>query len=193
MVLAAVFALHAGALALLLAEMRTRLIRGDAAASPLSVWLLEPRKRPDSATPPQRAPRAGAAAPAPAPIPEGVPPSSTAPVVPGAIDWRAEAASAASRATQASADRTRQAQALAPKVSPMFKVRPRPREFPWDYASTHRIEPAGGLATIVHVNDQCAVAFFLIIPFAAGCSLEKPQVRGDLFEHMHDPAPLPPP
>ena len=193
MVLAAVFALHAGALALLLAEMRTRLIRGGTEASPLSVWLLETRKRPDNGAPLHRVPRAAAAAPAAAPMPESEPPSSTAPVVPEAIDWMAEAASAARRATQASVDRNRQAHALAPKVSPMFEVRPRPREFPWDYASTHRVEPAGGLATIVHVNDQCAIAFFLIIPFAAGCSLEKPQVRGDLFEHIHDPEPVPQP
>jgi hypothetical protein len=27
---------------------------------------------------------------------------------------------------------------------------------------------------------------FVIIPIL-GCALEKPQVRGDLFEHMHDP------
>jgi hypothetical protein len=51
----------------------------------------------------------------------------------------------------------------------------------------------GGLATVIHLNDQCAIALFLIIPFAGGCAPEKPPARGDLFEHMHDPDPAPEP
>jgi hypothetical protein len=52
-------------------------------------------------------------------------------------------------------------------------------------------EPGGG--TVIHLNDSCALVLFIIVPMIA-CALEKPPVRGDLFEHMHDRAdqgPLP--
>lgn len=75
----------------------------------------------------------------------------------------------------------------------MFAARPKRHEFQWNYASTHRVEAVGGLATVIHLNDQCAIVLFVIIPFAGGCALEKPPARGDLFEHMHDPDPAPDP
>lgn len=191
-VLAGVVALHAGALVLLLAEMRTRLLRGEAEPTPLSVWLLEPRKQPPAVPPAPRFRRVAPAPLAPTPRPPSEPPP-TAPPAPNAIDWTAEAASEASRETQADLDRRRQAHALSPQTSPMFAERAKGREFPWDYASTHRVQPVGGLTTIVNINDQCGIVFFLIIPFAGGCTLEKPEARGDLFNHMHDPQPAPQP
>lgn len=74
----------------------------------------------------------------------------------------------------------------------MFAARPKAPAFHWDHASTHRVEPVPGLGTIIHLNDQCAIFLFVIIPMA-GCALEKPPARADLFEHMHDPDPDPEP
>ena len=188
-VLAAVVGLHALALLLLLAEMRTRLMRNAVEASPLSVWLLEPQAREAARAATRPSSRSTRPILAPVPRVESEPPPPTAPPAPAAIDWTAEAAVAASRQSEADTERNRQARALAPKTDPMFAARVKRPEFHWDYAHTHRIEPAGGLATIVHLNDRCAIAFFLIIPFAGGCALEKPEARGDLFEHMHDTEP----
>jgi len=67
----------------------------------------------------------------------------------------------------------------------MFATRARRPRFHWNYARTHRVEPVAGLGTVIHLNDQCAILLFVIIPMV-GCALEKAPVRGDLFEHMHD-------
>jgi len=191
-VLAAVVAAHAGALLVLLAETRTRLVRGEAQASPLIVMLLEP-----SARPPAAASTGTAARPPvfrynpPAEAEATLPPVT--PTAPGtAIDWAAEATGSAARQIEADEQRARQARALAPKPSPMFVARPRRHEFQWNYARTHRVEAVPGLGTVIHLNDQCAIVLFVIIPMV-GCALEKPPVRGDLFEHMHDPDPGPEP
>jgi len=194
-VLAAVVAVHAGALALLIAETRSRLVHGTAQAPPLLVLLLPSPERPAAAEasgraaaradrPRSRAPAARAVeVPAPAP-----------PAVPGtAIDWAAQAEGSAAREVEAGERRARQARALAPKPSPTFAVRAKRPEFHWDYARTHRVEPLPGLETVIHLGDECAVVLFLVIPFAGGCALEKAPVRGDLFEHMHDPEPAPEP
>lgn len=192
LVFAAVVAAHAGALLLLLAETRSRLVRGEAEAGPLLVMLFQPREHQTSATsagpaahPPTSRYRPAAAAEPQAPAP-------VIPAAPGAvIDWAAEASAATARQVETDERRARQARALA-KPNPMFARAPRRAPgIPWDYAATHRVEPLGGLTTAIHLNDQCAVVLFLIIPFAGGCALEKPKVRGDLFEHMHDPDPAP--
>jgi hypothetical protein len=192
LLLVAVVAAHAGALLLLLAETRTRVVRGEPETSAFLVMLLEPAERQAPAAP--RRPRAhppasslGRAAAA-----ETAVSAPAAPPGPGAaIDWTAEAAVSATRQIEVDKQRVRQARALAPKPSPLFARRPKRPGFHWDYASTHRVETVAGLATVIHLNDRCAIALLLIIPFAGGCTPEKPPVRGDLFEHMHDPDPEP--
>ena len=188
--LAAVFALHAGALVLLVEETRSRPVYGEAETSPLLVWLIEPLERPRFQPPPRPSSRAARTA-APAQITESPPPSPSAtPAAPGtAIDWALEAAQSADAQAQAARQHERQARALAPTPSPMFAAPPKRHEFGWDYARIHRVEPIGGLGTVIHLNDRCAVALFIIIPFGGGCALGKPAARGDLFDHMHDPEP----
>jgi len=176
-VLAAVVAVHAGALALLIAETRSRLVHGTAQAPPLLVLLLPSPERPAAA-------EASGRAAARADRPRSRPP---------AIDWAAQAEGSAAREVETGERRARQARALAPKPTPTFAVRAKRPEFHWDYARTHRVEPLPGLETVMHLSDECAVVLFLVIPFAGGCALEKAPVRGDLFEHMHDPEPAPEP
>ena len=121
-------------------------------------------------------------------------PAPAAPAAAGAgIDWVAEAGVSVTRQIEADEQRARQARALTLKPSPLFAGGPKRPGFRWDYASTHRVETVAGLATIIRLNDRCAIALFLIIPFAGGCALEKPAVRGDLFNHMRDPDPAPEP
>jgi len=189
LVLAGVAALHALALLLLVTGMRARLVPGMTDVAPLIVTLLEPHERPRIAAskrlPRSLSPRISAPA----------PPAGKAPAVPPrpdagtAIDWAAEATASANDQLAADALHARQAGALAPPKSALFAAQAKRHGFQWDYARTHRVEGIPGLATVVHLGDRCAVAFFLIIPFAGGCALEKPEVRGDLFDHMHDREP----
>jgi hypothetical protein len=187
LVLAAVVAAHVGVLLLLVAETRSRLLRGEGETTPLVVLLLRPAEPHPSAAS-QARPTAFRDRASAAPAIEAAAPRT--PAVPGsAIDWAAEAAASATRQVEADEQRARQARALLPSTGGMFSARAKRPQFHWNYARTHRIEPQPGLATVIHLNDQCAIVLFLIIPFAGGCALEKPPVRGDLFEHMHDPEP----
>jgi hypothetical protein len=190
LLLATVVAVHAGALLVLLTETRTRAVRGEPEASALIVMVLEPREREPRVAP--RRPEAHSAAyrlgPAAAAEAAGAAPAA-APAPGAAIDWTREAARSAARQIDADEQRGHQRRALAVEASPVFAARPQRPGFPWNYAATHRVEAVGGLATVIHLNDQCAIALFLIIPFAGGCALEKPPPRGDLFEHMKDPVP----
>lgn len=195
LVLAIVVAIHAGLLVLLIAETRARLVHGDAQVPPFLVLLLQ------SPEPPAAAGASGSAAAranklhsrAPAGITVEVPPPAPPAAPATTIDWTAEAGASAARKVEADEQRARQAHALALKPSPMFAVRGKHPEFHWDYAHTHRVEPLPGLATAIHLSDECTIVLFLIVPFAGGCALEKAPVRGDLFEHMHDPEPMPEP
>ena len=194
LVFAAVVGAHAGALLMLLAETRSRLVRGEADASPLLVMLFQPRERetPAASAGPAAHPPASRYRSAAAAEPEA--PAPVIPAAPGAaIDWAAEASAATAREIEADAQRSRQARALAPKSSSVFAARPKRHEFHWHYASTHRVEPVPGLGTIIHLSDECAIFVLVIIPIAGGCALEKTPARGDLFEHMHEPDPTPEP
>ena len=195
-VLALVVAIHAGAVLVLLAEMRTRLVRGEPASTPLVVMLL-PLREPQHSAPQLRATAARPSAIRHVPSPSTqaeAPPAPPSPTAPGnATDWAAEATASAARQVDANEQRARQARALTPKPSPLFGARPRRPEFHWDYGRTHRVEPVPGLGTVIHLNDRCAIALFVIIPFAGGCALGKIPARGDLFEHIHDPDPAPEP
>jgi hypothetical protein len=189
LVLAGVAALHALALLLLVTGTRARLVSGIADVVPLLVTLLEPRERPRTAAsghvPRALSPRIAPAA----PPPSEVPPVAPRPDAGTAIDWAAEATASANDQLAADALHARQASALAPPKSALFAAQAQRHGFQWDYARTHRVDGIPGLATVVHLGDRCAVAFFLIIPVAGGCALEKPQARGDLFDHMHDGEP----
>jgi hypothetical protein len=190
LVLAGVAALHALALLLLVTGTRARLVPpGMTDVAPLIVALLEPHERPRTAAS-GHVPRALSPRIAPtAPLPSEAPPVPPRPDAGTAIDWAAQATASANDQLAADALRTRQASALAPPKSALFAAQAKRHGFQWDYARAHRVEGIPGLATVVHLGDRCAVAFFLIIPFAGGCALEKPQARGDLFDHMHDGEP----
>jgi len=190
LILAGVAALHGLVLLLLVIETRARLVARMSDATPLIVTLLEARELRQTPPATRRVPHVRslrAIAPAAAPSEAAPPaPSSAAGIT---IDWAAEAAAAANAQLAADARRALQANALAPPQSALFAAPAKRREFHWDDASIHRTEAVPGLATIVHLNDQCAVALFLFIPFAAGCTLDKLPARGDLFDHMHDSQP----
>jgi hypothetical protein len=189
LVLAGVAALHALALLLLVTGTRARLVPGMTDVAPLIVTLLEPHLRPRPAAS-RRLPRAlSPRISPPAPPPSAAPPVPTRPDAGTAIDWAAEATASANDQLAADALHARQASALAPPKSALFAAQAKRHGFQWDYARTHRVEGLPGLATVIHLGDRCAIAFFLIIPFAGGCALGKPEVRGDLFDHMHDREP----
>jgi hypothetical protein len=189
LVLAGVAALHALALLLLVTGTRARLVPGMTDVVPFIVTLLEPHERPRTAES-GRVPRAPSPrSPPPAPPLVGAPAVPPRPDAGAAIDWAAEATASANEQLAADALHARQAGALAPPKSALFAPQARRHGFQWDYARTHRVEGIPGLATVIHLNDRCAIAFFLIIPFAGGCALGKPEVRGDLFDHMHDREP----
>lgn len=189
LVLAGVAALHALALLLLVTGMRARLVPGMTDVAPLIVTLLEPRERPRRAAS-RRLPRAlSPRISPPAAAQSKAPPVPTRPDAGTAIDWAAEATASANDQLAADALHARQAGALAPPQSALFAAQAKRHGFQWDYARTHRVEGIPGLATVIHLGDRCAIAFFLIIPVAGGCAVEKPEARGDLFDHMHDREP----
>jgi hypothetical protein len=189
LVLTGVAALHALVLLLLVTQTRARLVPGLTEVAPLIVMLLEPREPPrmpaSAGVRRAHAPRVAPPAPLLPEAPPVPPPQSDTGT---AIDWAAQASAAASDRLASNARDARQASALAPPKSALFAAQPKRHGFEWDYARTHR-EGIPGIATVIHFGDRCAIAFFLIIPVAGGCAVEKPQARGDLFDHMHDPQP----
>jgi hypothetical protein len=192
--LTGVVTLHAGALLIVLEETRTKVVPVAAESPTLLVTLLsvlEPQRR--SVT---RVGRSVAERHRPAMV-ESVTPEASDPDLQTAprstIDWFAAAKDEAARQVEANEQRQRQARAFA--LPPNMFTPPAPKRpgFHWDYAATHRVEAVPGGATVIHLNDSCALVLFIIIPMI-GCALEKPAVRGDLFDHMHDganEAPLP--
>jgi hypothetical protein len=192
--LTGVVTLHAGVLLIVLEATRTKFVPAAAESPALLVTLLsglEPQ-RPSGAP----AVRRVAARHRPAAL-ENATPGAPAPDLPtgsrGTIDWVAVAQDEAARQVEANERRERQARAfLVPPnmFTPPALQRP---GFHWNYAATHRVEAVPGGATVIHLNDSCALVLFIIIPMI-GCALDKPAVRGDLFDHMHDGAnegPLP--
>lgn len=56
--------------------------------------------------------------------------------------------------------------------------------FAWDYAATHRLQALPTGATLLMLNDRCAIVF---APFPiVGCLLGRVNTKGDLFRHMND-------
>jgi hypothetical protein len=102
------------------------------------------------------------------------PPASNEPPAPPGIDWQHEAEEAA---------RKHALDAPAPNEPPKRKPKP---EFAWSHSRTHRIEPMENGGFVVWINENCGVAIgIMAMPF---CKLGKKPARGDLFEHMDDPA-----
>jgi hypothetical protein len=102
------------------------------------------------------------------------PANSATPAAPPSIDWQREAEEIA-----------RDHALAAPTPDDPAKPKPKP-DFAWSHSSTHRIEPIESGGFIVWINDNCGVAITLLaMPF---CKLGKKPARGDLFEHMDDPA-----
>lgn len=188
LVLAGVVALHALVLLLLVTETRARLVPRMSDVAPLIVLLLKPQEPPRTAARPRVARAHPALVSAPPPLVSEAPPSPPRPQGGTAVDWAVEATASANAQLAADALRARQAGALAPPRSALFAAQARRHSFQWDYGRTHR-EGIPGIATVIHLGDRCAIAFFLIIPVGGGCAIEKPEVRGDLFDHMHDPQP----
>ncbi|MBS0379022.1 MAG: hypothetical protein JSS29_11100 [Proteobacteria bacterium] len=101
------------------------------------------------------------------------------------IDWHAEAASTAIHETEREVAEERRREALNHGASAAFHDHERAPEFHWDYAATHRVETSQEGGYLIHLNDQCVLVIAMM--FMPACTLEKPEVRGDLFEHMRDP------
>ena len=109
---------------------------------------------------------------------------------PAAIDWSAEAALAAKQHVQSeAAPHPRALDQPGAGVDfngglPDETSRP---EFGWYHARTHRVEPLEGGGTILWINDRCFIVMAGYIPFPM-CGIGKIPVRGDLFDHLHDPS-----
>jgi hypothetical protein len=117
---------------------------------------------------------------------EPTPQSITLPVAP---DWREEARIAANDEI-ARADRRHHPSLLAPhdfSGVPHGAVDITKPQFGWSYSATHRVEVFEQGGFMLNINDRCAVAVLIFpMPF---CRVGKIPARGDLFEHMDDPAP----
>jgi hypothetical protein len=187
-VLLLVVAIHAGLLLVASRRVMRAHIRNE---EPLTFLAL-----PDPAQAP--APAASAAAarkklPAPrdtqiVTIPPPAPPSTVdKPSAP--IDWSSEAALALKDQAEL---------AMAPPPRALDKhgagadlnggLGPDPKlkaDFGWDHSHTHRVETIEGGGILIHINDRCVLVLFPL-PFG-GCGIGKIPVRGDLFEHMHEP------
>jgi hypothetical protein len=116
------------------------------------------------------------------------PPRSSAPIT---IDWAKEATLSAERQVAAAEEADRRASAFARNGrSSVIELdtapEPEPR-FGWSHARTHRIERTADGATILWLNDRCAIVLSALFPV---CTLDKPKANGALFEHMRDPPKL---
>ena len=119
------------------------------------------------------------------------PPIETAPTTPP-IDWQKEL-EAAAKNRESEADKNNAYRDLSRSMSPSQL----------DWLKQHRMEPANPGITwksprveitqdglpIVHINDQCVLVPFFLMPMVF-CSIGHVEPNGDLFKHMHDPPPL---
>ena len=110
---------------------------------------------------------------------------------PAIVDWNAEAALTAKQRVQSAT--TPPPRALDKRLAGMYvDVGPgsdpgNAPEFGWDHARTHRVEALeGGGGSLLWINDRCFIVMAGLIPFPM-CGIGKIPVRGDLFDHMHDP------
>jgi hypothetical protein len=187
-VCAAVVLLHAG-LYLVLTSLRLRIEPEESAGVPESLPITlammpdAPAPQPGHAV--RQRPQAPAGRMRATPAEPGTE-AITAPPLPPPTDWAAEAARAADSQVQAQMAREHPRSELAPRGQPLAGSEPRAPAFGWDESATHRIQPAGGGVTLVHINERCGIAFYLVVPFAGACALGKLDARGDLFKHMHD-------
>jgi hypothetical protein len=199
--LVAILALHLG-LALLFLTLHAPTLSKEGAEAPVTVllpWIepAQPTQPPNPAALPLPTGSNGhSARHAPIPpaadaqvtVPENpTPPAITVPVAP---DWHQEAQTAAADALLGDERRRRNPSLLAPhdfSAVPHGAVDDTKPRFGWSYAATHRVESLEGGGFLLNINDRCAVAIvIMVMPF---CRIGKIATRGDLFEHMDDPAP----
>ncbi len=100
------------------------------------------------------------------------------------FDWIAEAQRAALEA--ADAESKPKPRSFDRRRAPDDRIKPRP-EFAWSHARTHRVETSPNGVTAININDRCTIVLAFPIPL---CNFGKKKGRGDLFDHMHDPAQL---
>ncbi len=129
--------------------------------------------------------------PAPLPVPQE-PPAENPPLT---IDWMAEAERTAEQQAQLAAEAHHRAlDKHGPGADMDGGLGPEPGkkpEFGWYHARIHRVQALPGGGYIIWINDRCFIPAigFIGIPFPL-CGIGKIPVRGDLFEHMRDPADL---
>jgi hypothetical protein len=145
------------------------------------------RARPPSE--PQSLPPAAAAVPRPGPDILRAPPEPPQAQSPLNIDWSAEAAiTAQHQAELAAAPRPRSLDDHHRHGNHHDGVglnSKGPYQFGWYYAGTHRVDTSSGLP-LIHLNDRCVLTFGFLIPLPL-CGIGAIPVKGDLFQHMHDP------
>jgi hypothetical protein len=153
----------------------------------LAVFLIVPDHRGQEVTAGKRLPQRSAAIDA-SRVHLSMPGANPIPVAPNApssdsearVDWNAEAARAAEDAARGPA----YTRSFGMPESSDAKPNPR-EEFGWSHAHTHRVEPLPDGGFVLNITDRCAIVFVLIpLPF---CRIGTIPVRGDLFQHIHDP------
>jgi hypothetical protein len=97
------------------------------------------------------------------------------------IDWNAELERAAKSGVLDGASHA-QRDFRFPHPSPSAPAMP--KEFGWDHAHTHRIEPLPGGGLLLNLNDHCAL-LLLPLPFF-GCGIGSRPANRDLFDDMRD-------
>jgi hypothetical protein len=121
------------------------------------------------------------------------PPGALTPLQPPgqpAYDWLREVEEVSGEQAQAEVGRDQKAATLSSRYHPL-PAGPLPEaRFHWDESATHRVEAVGGsgVEKLVHINDRCALVFFMVVPFIGECALGKIGARSDLLEHLHDPS-----
>ncbi len=131
--------------------------------------------QPARATAPRRAPVSQSAPTVGAPL--------TAPNQPQPpdVDWSRELSAAAmSQLARNEEKHQRESMFTAPRAPPsLAAAAPRPPEFPWDYAATHRIEHTPGGTLYININDRCLFVF----PILVVCRIGEITPHTHLFDH----------
>lgn len=195
LVLLAVVAAHTAVLVLLQEDDRRRLFKDASDNEPTMVWLppLAEEHESESAAAPRTPPAQAAAVPpaqatearpARAAAPRPAPPTEPNQPQPPDIDWNRELGAAA-RNELARNERKRQQESVftAPHAPPgLAATAPRPPQFQWDYAATHRVEHTPGGTLYININDRCLYVF----PILFVCRIGEIAPHTHLLDHAKD-------